>query len=164
MNKRKVLFLCTGNSARSLFGEFILRKKDPIRFETFSAGANPKDGPHPFTLQVLREQFHINADDARSKSWEEFSDVHFDFVITVCDNARETCPVWPGQPIVAHWGSPDPAQASGSEEERLRVFKDVAWQISRRIDLLLNLPVEKLEKFRLQIEEGTKAIGGREHL
>lgn len=157
MERRKILFLCTGNSARSIFGEYILRKKDPFRFESFSAGSNPKDAPHPLALKVLRERFLIDASDARSKSWDEFREVRFDFVITVCDNARETCPVWPGQPIVAHWGSPDPAAVEGERAEQ--AFIDVSTQISRRIDLLLNLPVEKLESLRTRIAEATREIG-----
>lgn len=159
MNKLKVLFLCTGNSARSLFGEFLLRKKDPLRFDVYSAGANPKDAPHPLTLKVLKELFKIDTASARSKSWDEFKDVHFDFVITVCDNARESCPVWPGQPIIAHWGSRDPAAFEGSDEEKERVFRDVAYEISRRLDLFVNLPLDKLENLRTQIEEATHRIG-----
>jgi arsenate reductase len=159
MKKLNVLFLCTGNSARSIFGEYILRKKDPFRFETYSAGAAPKDAPHPLTLSVLRDRFQIDPSGARSKSWDEFKGTVFDFVITVCDNARESCPVWPGQPIVAHWGSPDPAEAGGENAEK--VFFDVASQIARRIDLFLNLPVEKLDRLRLDIEKATKEIGER---
>lgn len=159
MQKLKILFLCTGNSARSIFGEYILRKRDPIRFQVFSAGAVPKERPHPMALRVLGEVFHVDTSDARSKSWDELKDVPFDIVITVCDNARETCPVWPGQPVVAHWGSPDPAAFSGSEEETYRFFKDVALQISRRIDLLMALPFEKLKGYRLRLEEEVKRIG-----
>jgi len=157
MDKKKILFLCTGNSARSILAEYILRKKDPIRFETFSAGSHPKDKPHPLALKILKERYLIDASDARSKSWSEFEGVHFDFVITVCDNARETCPVWPGQPITAHWGSPDPAAAA--EEEAPQAFVNVGTQIARRIDLLLNLPIEKLESLRTKIAEATRAIG-----
>jgi protein-tyrosine-phosphatase len=90
--------LCTGNSARSIFAEYLLKKIAPVRFETYSAGASPKPTPHPLALEILREDFKIDASDAYSKSWDEFKDVPFDFVITLCDNARETCPVWPGQP------------------------------------------------------------------
>jgi protein-tyrosine-phosphatase len=93
----KILFICTGNSARSIFAEYLLKKIAPTRFETYSAGSNPKPAPHPLVLQILREDFKINASDAYSKSWDEFKDVPFNFVITLCDNARETCPVWPGQ-------------------------------------------------------------------
>jgi protein-tyrosine-phosphatase len=102
----KTLFLCTGNSARSILAEYLLRKAGKGRFEVFSAGVNPKGTPHPIALAILRDNFQIDTSDARSKSVDEFKDVEFDFVITVCDNAREACPVWPGRPIVAHWSSP----------------------------------------------------------
>lgn len=160
MDKLNVLFLCTGNSARSILAEYILRKRDPLRFAAYSAGASPKDEPHPMALKVLKEQFHVDVSEARSKSWDTFAGRRFDIVITVCDNARETCPVWPGQPIVAHWGSPDPVAFVGSEEDTYRFFKDVAIQISRRIDLLTALPYEKLwQNYRLKFEEDVKRIG-----
>lgn len=159
MKPKKILFLCTGNSARSIMAEYILRKKDPIRFESYSAGSNPKDHPHPRALEILKNRFLIDASDARSKSWDEFKDINFDFVITVCDNARETCPVWPGQPIVAHWGSPDPADVPDEEAEK--VFIDVSTQIARRIDLLLNLPIEKLDSLRVKIAKATEEIGNQ---
>jgi protein-tyrosine-phosphatase len=156
----KILFLCTGNSARSVLGEYLIRRIGAGKFESFSAGASPKGEVHPMTLRVLKEVYHIDASYARSKSWEEFKQVHFDFVITVCDNARESCPVWPGQPIVAHWGSPDPAAFEGTEEETLAFFKKVAMQIQRRIDLLCCLPMEKLD--RLRLAELTREIGSKE--
>ncbi len=159
MDKLKLLFLCTGNSARSIFGEYILRKKDPIRFAAYSAGSDPRPCPHPLALETLERKFDTNARDARSKSWREFEGVQFDFVITVCDNARESCPVWPGQPIIAHWSSPDPAAIEGSDEEKRRVFLAVAHQIARRIDLLLNLPLNKLDRLRLEIAQATREIG-----
>lgn len=106
----KTRFLCTGNSARSILAEYLLRKAGKDRFEVFSAGVNPKDAPHPIALAILRDNFQIDTSDARSKSVDEFKDIEFDFVITVCDNAREACPVWPGRPIVAHWSSPDPSK------------------------------------------------------
>lgn len=163
MDKLKILFLCTGNSARSILAEYILRKRDPIRFASFSAGASPSGEPHPIALKILKEQFHVDPSEARSKSWDEFKGERFDIVITVCDNARETCPVWPGQPIVAHWGSPDPAAFVGSKDETYRFFKDVAIQISRRIDLLTALPFEKLrQNYRLKFEEDVKRIGEQE--
>lgn len=124
----KVLILCTGNSARSILAEYLLRQIDR-RFESFSAGSDPKGQVHPLALRVLRETYGIDADElskARSKSWEELRGVGFDFVITVCDNARESCPVWPGQPIVAHWGMDDPAAVEGTDEEKLRAFKETA--------------------------------------
>jgi arsenate reductase (thioredoxin) len=157
-----ILFLCTGNSARSIFAEYLLKKIAPMRFETYSAGSNPKPEPHTLALQILREDFKIDASDAYSKSWDEFEDVPFDFVITLCDNARETCPVWPGRPIVAHWSSPDPAAAEGSEPDKRRVFWQVAQQIRRRLELLASLPFEKLDVLRL--EAATKEIGQKEQI
>ena len=96
--KFKILFLCTGNSARSILAEYFLRRLDPVHFETFSAGADPRGRVNPYVLELLSDGYHIDASAARSKSWNEYRDIKFDFVITVCDNARESCPVWPGQP------------------------------------------------------------------
>lgn len=153
----RILFLCTGNSARSILAEFLLQKIAPHSFEVFSAGANPKAQPHPLALQVLRDHFKIDVSSARSKSWDEFSSMTFDFVITLCDNAKETCPVWPGRPILAHWPSPDPAESSGTQEEQAQVFWRVAQQINRRLELLASLPFEKLDALRLEM--ATKEIG-----
>ena len=153
----KFLFLCTGNSARSVFGEYLLRRLGGSRFEVFSAGSFPTGKVNPLAIQVLRDVYDIDASQARSKSWEEFKDVEFDFVVTVCDNARETCPLWPGQPIVAHWGSPDPAAVEGTEPEKYRAFKDVAFQIHRRLQLFTSLPLEKLD--RLKIAAAAREIG-----
>ena len=153
-NQYKFLFLCTGNSARSIIGEYLLRRLGGQRFQVFSAGAFPTGKVNPFAFQVLKDLYNIDASDARSKSWEEFNDVEFDFVVTVCDNARETCPVWPGQPIVAHWSSPDPAAVEGSDEEKYRAFKEVAFQINRRLQLFTSLPLEKLDRLKL-----SKAMG-----
>jgi protein-tyrosine-phosphatase len=159
----KILILCTGNSARSIIGEYLLRAKGRGRFETFSAGSNPTGRVNPLAVRVLREQYGLDAAGARSKSWEEFKDVKFDFVITVCDNAKEACPFWPGQPVVAHWGSPDPAAAEGADEEKYRIFVNVASQISRRVDLFCAFPDDKLtplavraigEQFALEDEAG----------
>jgi arsenate reductase (thioredoxin) len=158
----KILFLCTGNSARSIFAEYLLKKIAPTRFEAYSAGANPKPAPHPIALQILREDFKIDVSDAHSKSWTEFEDIPFDFVVTLCDNARETCPVWPGQPVLAHWSSPDPATVEGSREERFRAFWLVAQQINRRLELLAALPFGKLDSLRL--EAATREIGTRERI
>ena len=155
----KILFLCTGNSARSVLAEYFLRRLDPLHFETFSAGANPKGRVNPHVLEILRDGYHIDASDARSKSWEEFKGTRFDFVITVCDKARESCPVWPGQPIVAHWGSEDPDAVQGSEEEKRQAVKRVAVEIYRRLGLFTSLPIASLD--RLRLEEMTKAIGGQ---
>ena len=156
----RVLFLCTGNSARSILGESLLGRMGGKHFEVYSAGSFPTGKVNPLAIQVLRDIYHINADRARSKSWEEFSDMEFDFVITVCDNARETCPIWPGQPIVAHWGSPDPALAEGTEEQKYQVFKRVALQIRRRIELFCALPMDKLD--RLKLAQLTREIGSKE--
>lgn len=145
----KVLFLCTGNSARSIFGEYLLGRVGGSRFQVFSAGSFPTGKINPFAIQVLKDVYHINASDARSKSWEEFKDVEFDFVITVCDNARESCPLWPGQPIIAHWGVPDPAAAEGTDGEKLRQFKQAAQVLAHRIGLFCALPLEKLDRLRL---------------
>jgi arsenate reductase len=146
---RKVLFLCTGNSARSIIAEYLLRQKGRGRFEVYSAGALPTGRVNPLALWVLKKHYLIDASAARSKSWDKFREVKFDFVITVCDNARESCPVWPGQPVIAHWGSPDPAAVEGTEEEKQRAFVNVASQISRRIDLFCALPEQKLTALQL---------------
>ena len=145
----KVLILCTGNSARSIYGEYLLRAKGGGRFETFSAGAHPTGRVNPFAVRVLRDRYGLDASGARSKSWDEFKDVKFDFVITVCDRARESCPLWPGQPVVGHWGSPDPAAVEGTEAEKYRAFVDVASQIARRVDLFCAFPDDKLAAFRV---------------
>jgi arsenate reductase len=145
----KVLFLCTGNSARSIFGEYLLKRAGGERFDVHSAGSFPTGKVNPFAIEALSAPYHIDASAARSKSWEEFGDVEFDFVITVCDNARESCPIWPGQPIVAHWGVPDPALAEGSDEEKLRQFKQAARILAHRIGLFCALPIEKLDRLRL---------------
>ncbi|HEY9422559.1 MAG TPA: arsenate reductase ArsC [Thermoanaerobaculia bacterium] len=145
----KVLFLCTGNSARSILSEYLLRKTDPRRFESFSAGSNPKGEVNPLALRLLQEVYKIDASDARSKSWEEFKGVQFDFVITVCDNAKESCPIFPGHPIAAHWGVPDPTDYDS--------FKEAGRVLARRVDLFVNLPLEKLD--RLRAEEMTREIG-----
>lgn len=153
----KILFLCTGNSARSIIGEYLIRRVGGTRFQSYSAGSFPTGRVNPYALRVLKEVYHIDAGEARSKGCEEFQGVEFDFVITVCDKARETCPVWPGQPIVAHWGAPDPAAAEGTEEEIYRQFRQVALLIQRRIELFCALPFEKLD--RLKLEALTREIG-----
>ena len=153
----RVLFLCTGNSARSIFGEYLLRRIGQGRFETYSAGTEPTGTVNRFALDVLRELYHITASEARSKSWEEFKNVPFDFVITVCDNAREICPVWHGQPIIAHWGLPDPALAVGTDAEIFDEFRKAALHLQRRIELFCALPFDKLD--RLRLEKLTQDIG-----
>jgi len=158
-NPYKFLFLCTGNSARSIFGEYLLRRLGGSRFQVFSAGSFPTGMVNPLAVQVLKDVYNIDASEARSKSWEEFKDVEFDFVVTVCDNARESCPLWPGQPIVAHWGSPDPAAVEGTDSEKYRAFKEVAFQINRRLQLFTSLPLDKLD--RLKLAAATQEIGSK---
>jgi arsenate reductase (thioredoxin) len=155
----KFLFLCTGNSARSIIGEYLLRRLGGTRFEVFSAGSFPTGKVNPLAVQVLKDVYNIDTSAARSKSWEEFKDVEFDFVVTVCDNARESCPVWPGQPIVAHWSSPDPAAVEGTDAERYRAFKDVAFQINHRLELLTSLPLDNLD--RLKLAAAIQEIGSK---
>jgi len=122
----QVLILCTGNSARSILAEYLLRKIGGRRFESFSAGSHPKGQVHPLAVQVLRDVYRIAASGARSKSWEEFRGVDFDFVITVCDSARDSCPLWPGRTAVLHWGMNDPAAVEGADEEKLQAFEQAA--------------------------------------
>ncbi len=154
--KFKVLFLCTGNSSRSILAEFFLRRLDPERFEAFSAGSNPEGRVNPLVLELLKDDYHVDTGGARSKSWDEFRNLKFDFVITVCDHARESCPIWPGQPIVAHWGSEDPDDVEGEAGQREAVRK-VGVEIFRRVGLFTALPIETLE--RLRLEEMMRAIG-----
>jgi arsenate reductase (thioredoxin) len=144
----KVLFLCTGNSARSIMAECILRTRGHGRFESYSAGSFPAGKVNPLALQIL-ESLRADTKGVRSKSWEEFRDVSFDFVITVCDKARESCPVWPGQPIIAHWGSPDPAAFEGTHEEKLRFFLNVATQIAARIGIFTAFRDEQLDAWHV---------------
>lgn len=146
----QILFLCTGNSARSIFGEYLIKRLGRGLFESYSAGAHPVGQVNPYTLRVLSEVYQLDASDARSQGYAAFLDKRFDFVITVCDKARETCPVWPGQPVLAHWGVPDPALATGSDEELFYAFKNAALLIQRRIELFTMLPFEKLDRMRLQ--------------
>ena len=159
-NIRRVLFLCTGNSARSIFCEYLLRQIGGERFEAYSAGAEPTGVVNPFTIRVLEGLYHIDTTEARSKSWDEFKDVEFDFVITVCDNARESCPYWPGQPIIAHWGVPDPALATGTDQEKFQEFRKAALLIQRRLELFCSVPFERLD--RLKLAQLTKDIGKQE--
>jgi arsenate reductase len=155
-----VLFLCTGNSARSLMAECALARWGGARFRAFSAGSRPTGAPHPLALALLRSLGH-EVSGLRSKSWEEFAapgapPLHF--VFTVCDRARaEACPVWPGQPMTAHWGSDDPALAEGSDAEKLRTFRRVYTELESRIKLFVSLPLESLD--RLALARGLDAIG-----
>jgi arsenate reductase len=152
---RRILFLCTGNSARSILAEQILRHIAGDRFEVASAGSFPRGEVNPLATETLH-RLNLDASQARSKSWTEFEGTRFDFVITLCDDARESCPVWPGQPIVAHWSMPDPAVVEGTEEDRRRAFQETARVLWRRLDLLRNLPLDKLD--RLRLESSLRAI------
>ncbi|HSK64066.1 MAG TPA: arsenate reductase ArsC [Pyrinomonadaceae bacterium] len=134
----KVLFLCTGNSARSIFGEYLLRRAGGERFAVHSAGASPTGKVNPFAIRVLKDVYDLDASSARSKSWEEFEGTQFDFVITVCDNARDSCPVWPGHPAMIHWSLPDPARAQGTDAEVYDTFKNVASEIERRVEQFMS--------------------------
>ncbi len=142
--KSKLLFLCTGNSARSIFAEFLTKRICPDRFEVYSAGSQPTGVVNPYALQVLKEVYKIDAQNARSESWDEFKGTKFDIVITVCDQAKQACPIFPGQPTIAHWSIPDPAEATGTDAEKLRKFKETALSIQRRIQLLCSFPIDKL--------------------
>ena len=148
-----VLFLCTGNSARSILAEAILNKIGTGKFQAFSAGSQPKGRVHPETLRLLQSLGYDMAA-LRSKSWDEFAKPGappLDFVFTVCDNAAgETCPVWPGQPMTAHWGVPDPVAAQGSPAEVALAFKDAYRMLSQRIDVFAALPIRSLDRLSLQ--------------
>jgi arsenate reductase len=148
-----VLFLCTGNSARSIMAEAILNRIGAGNFRAYSAGSNPKGAVHPYALELLHS-LGYETTSARSKSWTEFAKSgapRLDFVFTVCDNAaREACPVWPGQPLTAHWGVPDPAEATGSPAEVALAFKDAYRMLQRRIALLTALPIASLGRLTLQ--------------
>ncbi len=152
----RVLFLCTGNSARSQIAEAILNRKGKGRFIAESAGSHPAARVNPFAIEVLRES-GIEWRGNQPRRLEGLEGERWDSVITVCDNARESCPVFPGQPILAHWGMPDPAAVEGDEETKRAAFRNALTLISRRIDLLLALPVEKLERLALQAR--IQAIG-----
>ena len=148
-----VLFLCTGNSARSILAEAILNREGRGNFRAFSAGSEPKGEVHPYTLDLLRRS-NFDVVGLRSKSWNEFAGsgaTPLDYVFTVCDNAAgETCPFWPGQPMTAHWGVPDPAAATGSEAEKWLAFADAFRMLSNRISLFVSLPLRSLDKLSLQ--------------
>lgn len=149
------LFICTGNSARSILAEGILNELGKGRFRAYSAGSQPRGEVHPLALATL-EQLHMPTTGYRSKSCDEFVTPGapvFDFIFTVCDNAAgEACPFWPGKPVSAHWGVPDPAAIEGSDEQRLKAFKDAALTLRRRIELLLSLPLQRLDAMSLQRE------------
>ena len=148
-----VLFLCTHNSARSVIAEAILNRLGAGRFKAYSAGSQPSGKVHPFARDML-EKLNYDTSSLRSKSWEEFTGPDapdLDFVFTVCDNAaNEVCPVWPGQPISAHWGLPDPSAAEGNASERHFAFADTHRMLHQRISIFTNLPLASLDKLSLQ--------------
>ena len=157
-----VLFVCTHNSARSIMAEAILNSLGRGRFQAFSAGSHPGASVHPFTLKTLAEM-HIPTDGLRSKDWDEFARPgapELDFVFTVCDQAAgEVCPVWPGQPMTAHWGVADPTAVAGTDAQKAKVFWDTALILKRRIELMLALPLASLDRMALQRE--VRDIGRR---
>lgn len=155
-----VLFLCTGNSARSIMAEAVLNREGLGKFRAFSAGSQPKGQVHPYALDLLKK-LHFDVSGLRSKSWTEFSKPDapkLDFVFTVCDNAaKEICPVWPGQPMTAHWGVPDPAEATGTEAEVRLAFADALRMLTNRINVFVSLPLQSLDELTLQNQ--LEAIG-----
>ncbi|HUW74000.1 MAG TPA: arsenate reductase ArsC [Methyloceanibacter sp.] len=145
-----VLFLCTGNSARSILAECILNREGMGRFRGYSAGSMPTGKVNPLALNLLGK-LNYDVSSLRSKSWEEFAGAELDFVFTVCDNAaNEVCPIWPGQPMTAHWGLPDPAAVRGTEAEKAFAFDDTYRMLNQRISIFVNLPLESLNKLSLQ--------------
>jgi arsenate reductase len=155
-----ILVLCTGNSARSILGEAIFNTLGAGRFKAYSAGSHPSGRVNPFAIEQVRA-LGYPADDLRSKSWDEFAlpdAPQMDFVVTVCDNAAgEVCPIWPGQPVTAHWGFADPAAVEGSDEVKRAAFAQTLRQIRNRVQLFLSLPLETLD--RMAIENRMRAIG-----
>jgi len=149
------MFLCTGNSARSIMAEKLLEHWGKGRFKTYSAGSFPNGTVNPYAIKTL-EHHGLSTEGLRSKSWDEFSGPnapHLDFIFTVCDNAAgETCPIWPGHPLTAHWGVEDPAAVTGTDEEKLTAFRKAFIFIENRIKLFILLPLDKLEHLRLQSE------------
>ena len=148
-----VLFICTGNSARSLMAEAILNREGIGKFRAWSAGSMPANGPHPYTLDLLTRLNHDTAQ-VRTKDWAEFATPEapeMDFVFTVCDQAAtEPCPVWPGQPMSAHWGVPNPVAAKGTEAERRLAFSEAYRMLRNRISIFVSLPIATLDRFALQ--------------
>ena len=150
-----VLFLCTGNSARSIMAEAITNKRGFPNFTAYSAGSHPKGTVHPAALRQI-ETAKLPTTEYRSKNWDEFAQPdapRLDFVFTVCDNAaKEVCPIWPGQPMTAHWGVPDPAAAEGTPEQIEKAFRDAYMQLERRISLFLSLPLSALDSMAIKKE------------
>lgn len=160
---QNVLFLCTGNSARSIIAEAILSREGMGRFNAYSAGSHPRGEVHPYAADLLRNLNH-DMGRLRSKSWDEFATADapmMNFVFTVCDDAaNEVCPIWPGQPMTAHWGIPDPAAAEGTEAVKRQAFADTYRMLNNRISIFINLPMSSLSK--LQLKERLDAIGARQ--
>jgi arsenate reductase len=158
-----VLFLCTGNSARSIMAEAILNREGKGRFKAYSAGSQPKGTVNAYAIRLL-QKLNYTTDFARSKSWDEFASAGapvMDFVFTVCDSAAaETCPVWPGQPMTAHWGVPDPAAVEGSDAEKAIAFADAYRMLNSRISIFVNLPIASLD--RLSLQHRLDTIGQKE--
>ena len=152
-NPINVLFLCTGNSARSILAECIMNREGMGKFKAYSAGSMPTGKVNPHALNLLQKLNYVT-EDLRSKSWDEFAGLDspvFDFVFTVCDDAaKEMCPVWPGQPMSAHWGVPDPAKAEGTDAEKALAFDDIYRMLFQRISIFVNLPLASLSKLSLQ--------------
>jgi protein-tyrosine-phosphatase len=150
-----VLFICTGNSARSILAEGLMTSLGRGRFKAYSAGSHPTRTVHPMALSTLAK-LHVPSEGFRSKNWDDFAQPgapEFDFIFTVCDNAAgEICPIWPGQPMTAHWGVADPAAAQGSDVQKARAFMDAAVLLKRRIELMLSLPMSTLTGLSLQSE------------
>ena len=150
---RNVLFLCTGNSARSIMAEAVMNRMGAGKFKAYSAGSNPAGQVNPHAVQLL-EKLNYNTDFARSKNWDEFAEPdapQMDFVFTVCDNAaKEACPIWPGQPMSAHWGIPDPAAVEGTHAEQQLAFADAYRMLEQRISIFINLPLSSLDRLSLQ--------------
>ena len=166
MNDRpfNVLFLCTGNTARSIMAESILRKEGAARFRAFSAGSHPKGVVNPFALKLLDHYGFLPTDGLRSKSWNEFAGAGappLDFVFTVCDNAAgERCPVWPGQPMTAHWGIEDPATVEGTDYDKERAFVLALRYLKNRIGVFISLPIKSLDQMALATSAAWKARPG----
>jgi arsenate reductase (thioredoxin) len=162
MNDRpyNVLFLCTGNSARSIIAEVLMNQRGRGRFHGFSAGSHPKGAVHPIAVELLK-RMNLSPSGLRSKSWDEFAAPgapQLDFVFTVCDNAaNEVCPYWPGQPMTAHWGVPDPAAVEGSDTEKWVAFREAFRLLDNRIKIFTSLPLASLDRIKLQ--ERLDAIG-----
>lgn len=165
MNEKtfNLLFLCTGNSARSVMAEALMNVRSHGRIRAYSAGSFPTGKVNPFAIEMIAP-LGYPTNELRSKSWDEFAHAdapQMDFIITVCDNAAgEVCPIWPGHPVTAHWGFSDPAAATGSDEQKRHAFRDIFQQINNRITLFLELPIERLDRMSLLRE--MKAIGERD--